>query len=140
MQAFPVAQLMAPELFLEAWKDFAMARLREAEEGRGGVFAAEDVRGYVLGLACYFVEVSVGHGLVLAVDQIVALGLLDSQRREAFEKLLAAVHQQARRAACTTVHIHVPLNDGLERPYDLLGANAYRREASVYCKSVRAAC
>lgn len=140
MQAFPVAQLMAPDLSLEGWQDFALARLREAEEGQGGIFAAEDGRGYVLGLACYFVEVGIGRGRVLSVDQIVALGLLESQRREAFEKLLAAVQQRAREAGCTTVHVHVPLSDGAERPLDLLGANAYRREASVYCKPVQAVC
>lgn len=132
--AFVVAQLASPQVSEESWRAFVAHRLCPTHSHFGGIDAAEDARGYVLGLACYFVAASLAHGRVLLVDQLIAVGLTAAQPVDLFDALLASLHTRAAELGCTAVQVLIPRDRHRSVAAEALRAIHYSCESAVYCR------
>lgn len=105
-QAFPLVRAIVPDLTLENWLDYAKAIAKADGMERGGVVAAQDERGYIFGLFCYKIQYDICHGRTLAIENMVALDMVD--RSGAMEALMGALDRIARQKGCQYVHIALP--------------------------------
>lgn len=98
--ALALVRARSPQVSPAAWRAFAGARLAQAARGQGGILAASDAKGYILGLAGYLRGTSVMHADTLIIDEFVAVGLLESLRAATVDSLLTALEERAMELDC----------------------------------------
>lgn len=105
--AFPVARAAVPDLTLERWRQFArLALLPAAAPTASGILVVENPRGYIQGFCTYRLQHDIRHGTTMAVDDLIAIDLLDSAPIAA--ALLEALEARARATGCDVLQLHVP--------------------------------
>ncbi len=103
---FPVARAAVPGLTLERWRGFARLALMPAAATASGILVVENARGYIQGFCTYRLQHDIRHGTTMAVDDLVAIDLLDSAPIAA--ALLEALEARARATDCDVLQLHVP--------------------------------
>lgn len=106
-QAFPVAQA-ATGVSLERWRAFVAAQTAKSDgaDGVGGILMAQDERGYIVGLCSFHRVEDMQRGPSLAVDNLIAVDLLDGSRVAEF--LLINLETVARSRGLQAVQINLP--------------------------------
>ncbi len=113
-QAFPLIQAIAPNITLEAWKEFALPLVPRSGDDRrwqGGILIVEDGRGYISGLVAYRVQRDLLHGPVLVAEHFVAFDFFERDRIA--EALARALEGLAAGHRCAAIHTVLP--EGAER-------------------------
>lgn len=111
---FPIAQAAVPGLCLEKWRQFATnATALDGATPAAGIMVVENERGYVQGFCTCRLQRDIRHGTVFAVDDLVALDLIDSGPVAA--ALVDALEARARELGCGAVRLHVA-EDAKSRP------------------------
>ena len=103
-QALPLACAIRKDLSLSEWRQYCLANMR-SEDGRSGVLAAVNDRGYILGLAFYEVKRDLARGRVVVADPFVAVSLYGRDR--AAGALLEALSDIGLEHACLAVEVAV---------------------------------
>ena len=104
-QAYPIIQIVVPELTFQAWCRFARSLISE-DERRGGIVTVDNEQNYIVGLAAYRLEQDLRGGCSLLVDHFVAVDLI--QREAVAQTLIAELESLARRNHCSAVHTRLP--------------------------------
>ncbi len=148
LRAFPLARLAAGHLTLAAWLRYAEAmgaeppgvrrRRKRAAQAEHGLLGIEDARGYLQALCSYAVRPDLAAGRRLDVDNIVALGLIDSEGPAG--EMLGSIEKLARELDCPAFAIRLPPGEAAATASrgaldDLLGVShdqsgVYRRLAA----------
>lgn len=103
---FPIAQAAVPGLTLERWRRFAAnAASPDAAAAASGIMVVENERGYIQGFCTYRVQRDMRLGTVFAVDDLIALDLIDSQPVAA--ALVDALETRARELGCAAVRLQM---------------------------------
>lgn len=117
LRAFPLARLAAGHLTLAAWLRYAEAmgaeppgarriRRRAADRPERGLLALEDQRGYLQALCSFAVRPDLAAGRRLDVDNIVTLGLIDSEGPAG--EMIGSIEKLARELDCPAFAIRLP--------------------------------
>jgi hypothetical protein len=116
LRAYPLARLAAGHLTLAAWLRYAEAmgaeppgmrrKHRRTARAETGLLAIEDRRGYLRALCSYAVRPDLAAGRRLDVDNIVALGLIDSEGPAG--EMLGSIERLARELDCPAFAIRLP--------------------------------
>lgn len=105
---FPVAQAAVPGLTIERWRQFAAdAALASPGESATapGILVVESERGHVQGFCTYRLQHDIRHGSVLAVNDLVALDLIDDGAIGA--AMVDALETRARQFGCGAVRLQL---------------------------------
>lgn len=117
-QAFPIIQVIAPDLDMARWREFAAAKLSQASAVAGaageadrvlppaGIMTVQDGRGYIHGLFSYSAETHLRHGRVLEVENFIVVDLFDLSLAAA--ELLRAMDKVAWTLGCHAIHTSLP--------------------------------
>jgi hypothetical protein len=116
LRAYPLARLAAGQLTLAAWLRYAEAMGAHPPGTRGtrrhpareenGLLGIEDARGYLQALCSFAVRPDLAAGRRLDVDNIVALGLIDSDGPAG--AMLGSIERLARELDCPAYAIRLP--------------------------------
>ncbi len=118
LRAFPLARLAAGHLTLPAWLRYAEAMGAEPPGARRtrpraagtkaerGLLALEDKRGYLQALCSFAVRPDLAAGRRLDVDNIVTLGLIDSESPAG--EMVGSIEKLARELDCPAFAIRLP--------------------------------
>jgi hypothetical protein len=106
-QAFPLAQA-ATGISLERWRAFVAAQSAKSDgpDGAAGILLVQDERGYIVGLCSFHRVEDMQRGPSLAVDNLIAVDLLDGSRIAEF--LLINLETLARSRGFRAVQINLP--------------------------------
>jgi hypothetical protein len=99
-EAYPLIRAIAPEVTLEAWRDYVQRRYR-----MGGLLALWDGKNGIVGVLSYRLGERMRHGLVLALDDFVTFEL--SQAAPGRQVLLAAAEKLGRDMGCTGLELRL---------------------------------
>ncbi len=135
--AFPLSQLLAPELTLERWREFAdaMTGSMSAPSGHHGIVVLEDSAGYVFGLFSYTDGLDLMHGPTLRVENLVVPHFVEGS--EAAGLMEREMHEIARRLDCRAIVVHLAPSPGTEPRHGMaryLEAADYRVEGTICCR------
>jgi hypothetical protein len=137
--AFPIARAAVPGLTLERWRAFAGDSVAIADKAAPpGIMVVETERGYIQGLCTYRLQHDMRHGTILAVDDLVALDLVDDGVVAA--ALVDALEARARAFGCSAVRLHLA-EDAQARPnspvlYEFLKRTGHAVDAMRLVKPV----
>jgi hypothetical protein len=117
LRAFPLARLAAGHLTLPAWLRYAEAmgaeppgarRIRRVAGTRAerGLLGLEDARGYLQALCSFAVRPDLAAGRRLDIDNIVTLGLIDSESPAG--EMIGSIEKLARELDCPAFAIRLP--------------------------------
>ncbi len=104
-RAFPLAQLIAPDLTLDRWRSHA-ERLTDpglARADREGIIVLEGDSGYYFGLFNYAEALDMLHGRSLLVDHFVVLHFIETSGPRRI--MISKAEDIARRRQCGAIHI-----------------------------------
>ena len=107
VQAYALVRLVASDLSLDAWRDFACQRLSRAERQAGGIHTVQDSRGSIVGFASYSTDDSLQEGRILTVDNLVAVGTIERQRDSVLLALLGALESIATNHRCGAIQFRL---------------------------------
>jgi hypothetical protein len=108
---FTIAQAAVPGLTLERWRQFAANAVPPGNAATApGILVVENERGYIQGFCTYRLQRDMRHGLILAVDDLVAIDLINSDAVAA--ALVDALESTARRLGCSAVRLHMEESAG----------------------------
>jgi len=138
-QAYGLVRLVAPQVSLEAWRDFARGLISPSEAPESGVLTVEDARGYILGLVGYVVDHDLEYGETLMAKNLIALDGTSSRKREIAFALIKAIEDLARDKRCGAIRtiVHEPeaaLRDAWI--IEVLKYNGHHTEARRFIKAV----
>lgn len=103
---FPLVQAAMPGLTLAHWRQFAAnAATPTGSATSPGILVVENERGYIQGFCTFRVQHDLRHGTIIAVDDLVALDLVNGEAVAA--ALVQALEERARRLGCGAVQLHV---------------------------------
>jgi len=137
--AFPIARAAVPSLTLERWRIFAGESVAIADRAAPpGIMVVENDRGYIQGLCTYRLQHDMRHGTILAVDDLVALDLVDDGAIA--RVLIGALEERARAFGCSAIRLHVA-EDAQARPnspmlYEFLKCTGHAVDAVRLVKPV----
>lgn len=97
---YPLVRSIAPEVTLEAWRDYVQRRYRS-----GGLLGLKDENDCIIGLLSYRLGERMRHGLVLTLDDFVTFEL--SQAAPGRAALLEAAEKLGRDLGCTGLELRV---------------------------------
>ncbi|HXG81775.1 MAG TPA: hypothetical protein VNJ05_08235 [Sphingomicrobium sp.] len=98
--AYPLIRAIAPEVSLDAWRDYVQRRYRS-----GGLLGLRSESGAVVGVLSYRLGERMRHGQVLALDDFVTFEL--SQAAPGRTALLEAAEKLALELGCTGLELRV---------------------------------
>lgn len=106
--AYPLIQLVAPEVSPERWRTFALSVLRapDAADGRRGLLGARSRRGDLLGCCSYALHPDLRHGSVMEASHLVAFDI--AGRAAVVRAILETLHDMARGCGCPRLRIQHP--------------------------------
>ncbi|TAD88463.1 MAG: hypothetical protein EAZ99_13770 [Alphaproteobacteria bacterium] len=137
-QVFPLVRARLPGIDLPRWRRHASTRVRKVEaEGRParpspirqGIVVAWSERGYACGLAEFRIHNDLGHGRTLAVDQVMAIDLLDPA--VVVHALVRDLRVIAAENGCAALHLRAAAND--ENAARALGAEGFVPDDALFC-------
>jgi hypothetical protein len=137
--AFPIARAAVPGLTLERWRLFTGDSVAAGDRAMPpGIMVVENERGYIQGLCTYRLHHDMRHGTILAVDDLVALDLVNDGAVVA--ALVDALEARARAVGCSAIRLHVA-EDAEARPnspvlYEFLKRNGHAVDAVRLVKPV----
>lgn len=99
-QAYPLIRAVAPEVTIEAWRDYVQRRYRS-----GGMLGLWDGRDGIIGVLSYRLGERMRHGLVLALDDFVTFEL--SRAAPGRQALLDAAENLGRDLGCTGLELRL---------------------------------
>jgi len=106
-QAYPLVQLLQPNLSLEAWDQFTASHFGTIEAGERGIFTVEDDRGCILALLAYTIDPDLCHRRVLIVKDVIAVTPLDRLKELALSALFEAIEDLAKEKRCLAVRTRI---------------------------------
>jgi hypothetical protein len=106
-QAYPLVRLVASDLSLDAWRNFACQRISQIESQLGGIHTVQDTQGNILGFASYATDISLHDGRILTVDNLVVVGTIERQRDFVLLALLGALERIATKHCCETMQFRL---------------------------------
>ena len=106
--AYPLIQLVAPEVSAEQWRTFALSVLGtpDAADGRCGLLGARSRRGDLLGCCSYALHPDLRNGSVIEASHLVAFDI--AGRAAVVRAILEALGDLARRCGCPRVRVRHP--------------------------------
>jgi len=110
-RAFPLVQLMMPDVDQRRWDRFARSFLRSSS--RRGILSVRDHRGHIRGLAIFRRQLDLS-GQVLLADPVLFVDLLDSA--DVGLVLIAALEAKGREIGCDEVRVNMPDHQGRDWP------------------------
>ncbi len=131
---FPLVHAVAPDIGLDRWQSFAHTLVERAGAPSGAI-GLRNGAGYICGLLIFRSELDLHHGQVLAIDQFIALDLVNDE--EAARALMQAAEVKARELRCGALHIR--LNVTQKNLAHRLAEAGHRSEAVLFCKKVEEA-
>lgn len=132
---FPIVQAARPGLTLEEWRRFAAGAATADHSAAPGIMVVENQRGYIQGFCTYGLQSDIRHGTILAVNDLVALSLVDTGAVAA--ALVDALEALARRTGCSVVRLQVA-EEGQERSGSPM-LSEFLRRSSHASRTVRLA-
>lgn len=132
-QAFPLIQLVRPDLSREEWQNYAEQILTEPGSG---IVLLTDARDLILGLFVWRISLDPGHGRTLNCEDFVAADIVDPRR--VAEALADGLEETARAQNCTAVHtcISATSGGGARRLVDCLRGLGHHMESFQLCKTL----
>lgn len=132
--AFPLVQMMRPDVSLSSWRQFVARCAAQAEEA--GVTVLTDDAGYIQGIFTWAIRSRLGLGRMLVTEEFGFVYAVDP--RPAAELLLRRIEKLGRERHCQAISVCMPHD--LERALrtrggdlgDLLAAGGYRIEGTNY--------
>lgn len=128
-KAYPLIQIMTPDIGLAAWRRFALPLVR-GKAARKGIVALHGDRQYLCGLFVWRIDQDLRHGRSLIVDHAIGLDLVSPEA--VTMALVDAIEDTARRLKCGAVHSHVGIAH--EPVTERMNRSGYRSEGVVLCK------
>lgn len=109
-QAYGLVRLAAPQISLEAWRDFANSLISPSEAPESGIVTVEDARGYIRGLVGYAIDRDLEHGRTLMAKNFIALDGTRQAREKVAFTLIRALEALARDTGCRAIRtiVHEP--------------------------------
>jgi len=109
-QAYGLVQLVASQITLEAWRDFARSLVSPSEAPESGILTAEDESGYIMGLVGYVIDHDLEHGETLMAKNFIALNGMEKRKKEVAFALINAMEELARDKRCGAIRtiVHEP--------------------------------
>ena len=109
-QAYGLVRLAAPQISLEAWRDFAHSLISPSETPGSGVLTVEDARGFVHGLVGYVIDHDLEHGQTLMAKNFIALSSTEKGKKKIAFMLIRAMEELARDTGCKAIRtiVHEP--------------------------------
>ena len=142
VQAYALVRLVATDLSLEAWRDFACQRISLAERQAGGIHTVQDPQGNIIGFASYSTDASLQDGRTLTVDNLVAVGTIERQRDSVLLTLLGTIEEIAANHGCRTIQFRHEVSDSAildEHTRWLLQAAGHSERYVLFSKALRTA-
>ena len=141
-QAYGLVRLAAPQISLEAWRDFAKSVISPSVTPESGILTVEDERECIMGLVGYVIDRDLEHGRTLMAKNFIAFNGVERKRREVAFELIKAMEDLARDKRCGAIRtiVHEPeaaLRDAWI--IEVLKHNGHHTEARRFIKAVDAA-
>ena len=138
-QAYGLVRLTAPQISLEAWRDFARSLISPSEAPESGILTVEDDCGCIMGLVGYVIDRDLDHGRTLLAKNLNALDGTENINQEVAFALIKAMEDLARDKRCGAIRtiIHEPeaaLRDAWI--IELLKNSGHHTEARKFFKAV----
>ena len=137
-QAFPLVQLVNPNLSFDGWQRYAEYRTQAVVRAPSGMLLIEDGSEHIAGLFGYLIDLNLQHGRVLVARDLVTLGLFEHQRCQTVRVIVETLDDLAEAHSCTAIHTLTanPLScEDTSGPFvDLFAAAGHRAEPWGFCK------
>lgn len=136
LQAYPLVREVAPDIAMEAWRDYARgvlvdsSNLREEEQG---IIAAWAQNRYLRGLFVYRMLPDVQCGRVLAAEFFV--GGSPFRQELLADRLLTGAETLARKLSCKAVHAGLPTHPDWLAEH--LAERGYREHSRSLCRPLK---
>jgi hypothetical protein len=136
--AYPLVQMIRPDISLSAWRRFVERRSAGAPEA--GVTVLTDEDGYIQGIYTWTIQSGLGCERQFVTEEFGFVYAIDP--RPAAELLLRSIEDLAREHACGAIRVGIPRD--LEAAMRLRGGNlgalfaasGYRVESTNYVRSL----
>lgn len=137
-QAFPLIQLVNPNLSFDGWERYVAYRTHNDVEEPRGILLIEDPSKHIAGLFGYLIEPNLQHGRVLVARDLVTLALLEHQRCQTLRTIVETMDELAETNSCSAIHtvtVIPPTCEDTCVPFtELFAAAGHRREPWGFCK------
>lgn len=104
-QAYPIIQMVMPDLTFEAWRRFAESLIAE-DACQAGIVTVDNEQGYIVGIAAYRLEQDLRGSCTLLIDHVAAVDLV--RREEVAQALVTELEHLALRNGCSAVDTRLP--------------------------------
>lgn len=139
-QAFPLVQLVNPNLSFDGWQRYAAYRTQGDVREPGGMLLIEDGSQHIAGLFGYLIDLNLQHGRVLVARDLVTLALFEHQRCQTLRTIVETLDELALIHSCAAIHTLTarPLSceDASGSLGDLFAAAGHHSEPWGFCKMV----
>lgn len=108
--AYPLVQLVNPQVSFDSWRRYAEGRLHLCESEPGGIMLIEDASEHIAGLFAYLIEWNLQYGRVLAVRDLVVLTLFEHQRSQTLRAIVESLDRLAETHKCVAIHTHLTVS------------------------------
>ncbi len=143
-QAFPLVQLVNPNLSLDNWKRYVSHRTQADVEEPKGILIIEDNYHHIAGLFGYLIDMNLQHGRVLVARDLVMMALFEHQRCQTLRTIVETLEELAHNNSCSaiyTVTMMPPSCEDSSTPMaELFTAAGHRREPWGFCKLLAPHC
>lgn len=137
-QAFPLMQLVNPNLSFDGWQRYVAYRTQSEVKEPSGILLIEDTSQHIAGLFGYLIELNLQHGRVLVARDLVTLALFEHQRCQTLRTIVETMEELAETNSCSAIHTVTVMPPSCEDPTmpfaELFAAAGHRREPWGYCK------
>ncbi|WP_282605521.1 hypothetical protein [Pelagibius sp. Alg239-R121] len=137
-QAFPLVQLVNPNLSFEGWQRYAAYRTQSDVKEPSGILLIEDGSEHIAGLFGYLIDLHLQYGRVLVARDLVTLALFEHQRNQALRTIVETLDELAATHSCSAIHTITakPLScEDTNVPFvQLFAAAGHRCEPWGFCK------
>ena len=109
-QAYGLVRLAAPQISLEAWRDFARSVISPSEAPESGILTVEDERECILGLVGYVVDRDLEYGQTLMAKNFIAFDGTENWQKDVAFALIRPMEDLARDKQCGAIRtiVHEP--------------------------------